>query len=143
MSDRQTASIGTPLVFIYALVNRPYILDLKKGRSVVANFVDRGFDTYLVDWGVPINADRHLTLDDYINGYMVNVMDFLRERTGAANSQRPGLLHGRHHERHVHRAASGVGPEPHPLAAPIDFSTNDGLLNLWSRSRVFRRGSLR
>src|SRR4051812_22237953 len=30
----------TPLVFVYALVNRPYILDLKPGRSVVANFVD-------------------------------------------------------------------------------------------------------
>src|SRR5512146_961637 len=38
----------TPLVFIYALVNRPYILDLKQGRSVVAHFVERGFDTYLV-----------------------------------------------------------------------------------------------
>src|ERR1051326_46069 len=73
----------TPLVFIYALVNRPYILDLKQGRSVVANFVERGFDTYLVDWGVPTPADRHLTLDDYINGYMVNVFDHLRERTGA------------------------------------------------------------
>ena len=72
----------TPLVFIYALVNRPYILDLKTGRSVVANFVDQGFDTYLVDWGIPTDADRHLTLDDYINGYMVNVVDYLCERTG-------------------------------------------------------------
>src|SRR5215475_14035747 len=73
----------TPLVFIYALVNRPYILDLKTGRSVVANFVKQGFDTYLVDWGIPTNADRHLTLDDYINGYMVNGLDYLRERTGS------------------------------------------------------------
>ena len=48
----------TPLVFVYALVNRPYILDLKKGRSVVAKFVEHGFDTYLVDWGVPTDADR-------------------------------------------------------------------------------------
>src|SRR5262245_35010642 len=47
----------TPLVFVYALVNRPYILDLKKGRSVVAHFVEHGFDTYLVDWGVPTDAD--------------------------------------------------------------------------------------
>src|SRR5258706_9149389 len=59
----------TPLVFIYALVNRPYILDLKKGRSVVAQFVDAGFDTYLIDWGVPTYADRHLKLDDYSNVY--------------------------------------------------------------------------
>ncbi|HTL51020.1 MAG TPA: alpha/beta fold hydrolase, partial [Planctomycetota bacterium] len=73
----------TPLVFVYALVNRPYILDLKTGRSVVTNFVNAGFDTYLVDWGIPTSADRHLTLDDYINGYLLNVLDFLRERTGA------------------------------------------------------------
>src|SRR5258708_2475551 len=73
----------TSLVFVYALVNRPYILDLKKGRSVVANFVQAGFDTYLVDWGIPTSADQHLTFEDYINGYLTNVLDFLRERTGA------------------------------------------------------------
>src|SRR5215467_11469131 len=39
----------TLLVFIYALVNRLYIFDLKKGRSVIVNFVNHGFDTYLVD----------------------------------------------------------------------------------------------
>src|SRR5947209_1810761 len=82
LSD-QPIKYRTPVVFIYALVNRPYILDLKKGRSVIANFVERGFDTYLVDWGIPTPADRHLTLEDYINGYMLHVMDYVRERTGA------------------------------------------------------------
>src|SRR5690349_18779055 len=43
----------TPVVFVYALVNRPYILDLKPGKSVVDHFVKAGFDTYLIDWGVP------------------------------------------------------------------------------------------
>src|SRR5258707_3534012 len=33
----------TPLLFVYALVNRPYILDLKRDRSVVAHFVNSGF----------------------------------------------------------------------------------------------------
>ena len=80
--SEQKPRYRTPLVFMYALVNRPYILDLKKGRSVVANFVNQGFDTYMVDWGIPTYADRHLTLDDYINGYMMNVLDYLRERTG-------------------------------------------------------------
>jgi polyhydroxyalkanoate synthase len=127
----------TPLVFIYALVNRPYILDLKKGRSVVANFVERGFDTYLVDWGVPLNADRHLTLDDYINGYMVNVMDFLRERTGADKLNVLGYCMG--------GTMSAMFTALHPdrvknlslLAAPIDFATQDGLLNVWTRPEYF------
>ena len=43
----------TPLVFVFALVNRPYILDLMPGRSVVRHFLDAGFDTYLIDWGTP------------------------------------------------------------------------------------------
>jgi polyhydroxyalkanoate synthase len=127
----------TPLVFIYALVNRPYILDLKKGRSVVANFVNHGFDTYLVDWGVPTPADRHLTLDDYINGYMVNVMDFLCERTGAKSLNVLGYCMG--------GTMSAMFTSLHPervknlilLAAPIDFASNDGLLNLWTRPENF------
>lgn len=127
----------TPLVFVYALVNRPYILDLKKGRSVVANFVAHGFDTYLVDWGVPTPADRHLTLDDYINGYMVNVMDYLSERTGVHSLNVLGYCMG--------GTMSAMFTALHPdrvknltlLAAPIDFASKDGLLNLWTGAENF------
>jgi polyhydroxyalkanoate synthase len=127
----------TPLAFIYALVNRPYILDLKKGRSVVARFVEHGFDTYLVDWGVPTHADRHLTLDDYINGYMVDVLDYLHERTGSKKINVLGYCMG--------GTMSTMFTALHPdrvknlilLAAPIDFATNDGLLNVWARPENF------
>lgn len=127
----------TPLVFVYALVNRPYILDLKKGRSVVANFVQRGFDTYLVDWGVPTDADRYLTLDDYINGYMVNVMDYLCERTGVDQLNvlgycMGGTMSAMFTALHQERVKNLI-----LLAAPIDFATRDGLLNLWTQSQYF------
>jgi polyhydroxyalkanoate synthase len=124
-------------VFIYALVNRPYILDLKKGRSVVANFVNHGFDTYLVDWGVPTPADRHLTLDDYINGYMVNVMDFISERTGADNLNVLGYCMG----GTMSTMFTALHPKPVKnlilLAAPIDFGSKEGLLNLWAQPEYF------
>jgi polyhydroxyalkanoate synthase len=127
----------TPLVFVYALVNRPYILDLKQGRSVVANFVEAGFDTYLVDWGIPTGADRHLTLDDYINGYLVNVLDLLRERTGVRQANLLGYCMG--------GTMSAMFTALHPqrvqnlilLAAPIDFGSNDSLLNVWTRPENF------
>ncbi len=127
----------TPVVFIYALVNRPYILDLKQGRSVVANFVERGFDTYLVDWGVPLPADRHLTLDDYINGYMVNVMDFLRERTGLDKLSvlgycMGGTMSAMFTALHQDRVRNLI-----LLAAPLDFASNDGLLSVWTRPEYF------
>ncbi|HWX20268.1 MAG TPA: class III poly(R)-hydroxyalkanoic acid synthase subunit PhaC [Candidatus Binatia bacterium] len=135
--SEQKPRFKTPMVFIYALVNRPYILDLKKGRSVVANFVERGFDTYLVDWGIPTSADRHLTLDDYINGYLVNVLDYLRERTGVEKVNVLGYCMGGtmsamftalHQERVKNLML---------LAAPIDFATNDSLLNVWTRPENF------
>lgn len=127
----------TPLVFVYALVNRPYILDLKKGRSVVARFVEAGFDTYLVDWGIPTPADRHLMLDDYINGYLINVLDLLRERTGQNRANILGYCMG--------GTMSAMFTALHPervknltlLAAPIDFATNDSLLNVWTRAEHF------
>src|SRR5512137_2339147 len=33
--SEQPPKYATPLIFVFALVNRPYILDLKKGKSVV------------------------------------------------------------------------------------------------------------
>ena len=33
----------TPLCFVFALVNRPYIMDLKEGRSIVTNYIKSGF----------------------------------------------------------------------------------------------------
>ena len=127
----------TPLVFVYALVNRPYILDLKQGRSVVANFVEAGFDTYLVDWGIPTSADQHLTLDDYINGYLLNVSDFLRARTGADKAHVLGYCMG--------GTMSAMFCALHPervrnltlLAAPIHFGGDESLLNVWTRAENF------
>lgn len=127
----------TPLVFVYALVNRPYILDLKKGRSVVSNFVERGFDTYLVDWGVPADADRYLTLDDYINGYLINVMDFLRERTGVKRLNVLGYCMGGTMSTIFTALHQNFVKNLILLAAPIDFGGRDGLLSVWTQSRYF------
>ena len=42
----------------------------------MAHFVKAGFDTYLIDWGTPTNADRNLTLDTYVNGYLRRVVRY-------------------------------------------------------------------
>ena len=68
-----------PLLMVYALVNRPYMVDLQEGRSLVANLLKLGLDIYLIDWGYPTRSDRWLTLDDYINGYVNNCVDFIRQ----------------------------------------------------------------
>jgi polyhydroxyalkanoate synthase len=127
----------TPLVFVFALVNRPYILDLKEGKSVVNHFVQAGFDTYLVDWGRPGDADRHLTLDDYVNGYLPNVINYVRERTGSEKVNVLGYCMG--------GTISAMFTALHQelvrnfilLAAGIDFGGRDGLLQLWTDEAYF------
>lgn len=76
-----------PVVFASALSNIPTILDLSHGRSVVGQFLDRGFNVYLIDWGEPLRLDVHLSLSDYVVRYLDNCVDVVRERseTGAVH----------------------------------------------------------
>jgi polyhydroxyalkanoate synthase len=66
------AAFAEPILFCYALVNRPYIVDLQPQRSVVKQLLARGFDVYLIDWGAPSAADRTMRLKDYISASATN-----------------------------------------------------------------------
>jgi len=59
-----------PLLLIFALMNRPSILDLRPGHSFVEYMVGKGYDVYLLDWGSPGVEDRNLKLDDYTLDYL-------------------------------------------------------------------------
>ena len=67
-SDRRT--IRTPLLFVHSLVSRSYVFDLVPGNSVVETMVDRGFDVFLVDWGVPDELEAGNTLETYTDDYL-------------------------------------------------------------------------
>ncbi|WP_235851628.1 alpha/beta fold hydrolase [Heyndrickxia camelliae] len=60
----------TPLFLIYSLVNKPFILDLLPGESVIQSFVKNGFDVYLLDFGIPRDEDSDITVDHYIVDYI-------------------------------------------------------------------------
>ena len=47
-----------PLLVVFALVNRPYILDLQPDRSFIKPLLEAGYDVYLIDWGYPTIADQ-------------------------------------------------------------------------------------
>jgi polyhydroxyalkanoate synthase len=70
-----------PILVAYALINRPYILDLQPDRSVIRTLLDQGFDVYMIDWGEPSTLDRSLTLEDYVTRYIDNCVDVVRERS--------------------------------------------------------------
>ena len=59
-----------PVLLIYALVNRSYILDLIPGNSFVEHLLNEGFDVYMLDWGVPGREDKDPSHENYILDYM-------------------------------------------------------------------------
>ncbi|HEX3036390.1 MAG TPA: class III poly(R)-hydroxyalkanoic acid synthase subunit PhaC [Thermodesulfobacteriota bacterium] len=72
-----------PLIMIFALINRPYILDLKPGRSVVEVLLKHGIDVYMIDWGIPGDEDKHLDLNYYVNRYIKKVVNKVKKISGS------------------------------------------------------------
>jgi len=123
-----------PVLIVYALVNRQYMLDLQPDRSIVRNLLQHGMDLYIIDWGYPTKVDMYLTLDDYINGYLNNCVELIRKKTGKDKINLMGICQG--------GTFCGIYSALYPekvknlvtLVAPFDFSTNDGLLFSWAKS---------
>ena len=83
-----------PLLITYALVNRPYMADLRDGRSIIQGLLRAGMDVYLIDWGYPDEEDASLTLDDYINGYMRRCVEFICREQGVQSLNMMGICQG-------------------------------------------------
>lgn len=63
-----------PVLILYALINKAYILDLTPGMSLVEHLVDEGFDVYMLEWGDFEWEDRHLTFADLIFDYIAHTV---------------------------------------------------------------------
>lgn len=70
------------------------MLDLQPGRSVVETFLQAGLEIYMIDWGYATRKDRYLTLDDHINGYMNDMVDFVLKKHGVSHLHLMGICMG-------------------------------------------------
>lgn len=131
------ASERTPVLFCYALVNRHYILDLLPDKSVIQRYLQQGFDVYLIDWGVPSDADRTLTLCDYVCRRLAGVVDFIRERHAVESLHLIGYCMGGTLAALLAALEPGLAKTLTLLAAPIDFSNRQSLLSVWADDRYF------
>ena len=122
----------TPILIAYALVNRPYMVDLQDDRSLVKNLLALGEDVYLIDWGYPDFSDRYLTLDDYINGYIKRCVDVIAKRHKLSKINLLGICQG----GAFSLCFASIYPEKIrnliTMVTPVDFHVNEGLSNLWA-----------
>jgi polyhydroxyalkanoate synthase len=121
-----------PLLIVYALVNRPYMVDLQENRSLVRSLLKLGIDVYLIDWGYPQRNDRWLTIEDHVTGYIDNCIDAIRERHGLDSINllsicQGGTLSMCYASLHPEKVCNLI-----VMVAPVDFHVPDGLLNIWS-----------
>lgn len=73
---------GPPLLLFIGLMSRPYFLDLRPGNSFVERLIDAGFDVFLLDWGIPSEAEGDHTLETYVDYYLPRAINATREAAG-------------------------------------------------------------
>jgi polyhydroxyalkanoate synthase len=127
------ARVRTPLLICYALVNRPYMMDLQDDRSLIRGLLRRGVDVYLIDWGYPDGADRYLALEDYVLRYLPHCVDFTREASGQEQINLLGVCQGGtmslcYAALHPQRLRNLI-----TMVTPVDFQTPENLLSKWAK----------
>jgi polyhydroxyalkanoate synthase subunit PhaC len=115
-----------PLLVVPSMINRWYVVDLRKGASLISALVDGGLDVFCLDWGVPEDEDRHFSWDEVVRRLEHAFARVLRE-TGAPKASILGYCMG----GTLSAIATALRPERVAslvnLAGPIDFSKG-GLL---------------
>jgi polyhydroxyalkanoate synthase len=128
-----------PLLLVFALMNRPYILDLRPGHSFVEFMVSRGYDVYLLDWGAPGLEDKHLKFDDYALEYLPRAIRKVKAISGSAEFSMLGWCIG----AILTTIYASMCPDDGLrnlilLTAPLDFSNKQGLtFARWTDEKYF------
>lgn len=125
--------VKTPLLVVYALINRETMLDLQPERSVVKKFLSSGINLYMLDWGYPTYKDRFLTIDDHVNGYLDDVVDFILKRERVSRINLMGIcmggtfcvIYSALHPGKIRNLVTTV--------SPTNFDTRQGLLHIWMK----------
>ncbi len=127
-------SARVPLLIVYALVNRPYMVDLQADRSLVRRLLEQGEDVYVLDWGYPDRSERYLTMEDYLLGYLDGAVRWLCRHAGLPAIDLMGICQGG-----VFALCYAALRRPRvrnlvTMVTPVDFHTPDNMLGHWARA---------
>jgi polyhydroxyalkanoate synthase len=114
---------GPPLLIVFSLVSRSYILDLTPGNSFIEHLLAAGFDVYLLDWGIPDVRDAANRLEDYVDAAIPAAITQVCRRAGTGQVNLLGycfggvltLLNAAHHLSSPLRSLT-------VMATPVDFT---------------------
>jgi len=125
------AERGPAIMICYAMINRPYMMDLQPDRSLIRRLLEQGIDVFLIDWGYPDGSDRFLDLNDYVNRYLLNCANKVCELRGERQINLVGVCQGGtlslcFTALHPERVSNLI-----TMVTPVDGQTPDDLLSKW------------
>jgi polyhydroxyalkanoate synthase len=124
---------SAPVLLVYALMNKQYIMDLQQDKSFVKKLIELGTDLYIIDWGYPTAEDQYVTIEDYIEEYMGAAIDYMIEAhrvpkinfIGKCQGGTYGAIYASLHPDKIKNLVT--------IASPFDFDVEDGLLFKWAK----------
>lgn len=138
---RVDQQVKIPVIVVYGLIGRYTMADLQDDRSLIRNMLDKGVDIYAIDWGTPSRADRWLRLEDYVDGYMMECIEFIKEKSQVDKVNILGICEG----GVFSICFSALNPDKVnnllTSITPVDFHGDErddtlehGYINLWTRN---------
>lgn len=130
----QSPARGTVVIFP-SLINRPYVLDLGRGRSLIGHLVKSGFEVMLLDWGYPTKRERDLGLSQLLNDRVPRALHSIRGFSQSPEGQ-PMALIGHCLGGNLALKFAELYPKEFGrlvlLTTPID-TENEALLTTWAK----------
>ena len=133
LEDGRAPTAKVPLLIAYALVNRPYMVDLQADKSIVRGLLARGEDVYILDWGYPDRSDRYLDLEDYIQRYLGGAIDHIRASHHLDAINLLGICQGGAFSLCYAALNPAKIRNLVTMVTPVDFHTDDNMLSNWVR----------
>lgn len=122
-----------PTIISFAMLNRHDVLDIQPDRSLIRKLLEEGLDIYIMDWGYHTQADRYLTMEDYILGYYNDAVDYIRKTTGHEKINMQGICQG----GTFSMIYCSIFPEKInsliTYVAPFDFDNQNNMLFTWTK----------
>jgi polyhydroxyalkanoate synthase subunit PhaC len=119
---------AVPLLLVFALMNKSSILDLRPGNSFVEYVLQKGYDVYLLDWGVPGPEDSGIGLGDYVLEYIPRAVRKLKAFSGSDTFNLLGWCIGAMLSTLYASLRPNEGLKSLVLlTAPLDFSKKEGI----------------
>ena len=126
-----------PLLLVMSLVSKAYIFDLGPGQSLIEFLLKRGYDVYMIDWGVPRREDSRLKLEDYCLDFIPDCAGRMAEHSGEKDFSLLGYCMGGTLAL-IYAALFPDGPLKNLicLTTPVNFE-GMGLFHTWSDRKHF------